>query len=69
MSTLSDILTIIAAIDEYMPMVQKLMPEFGKLVQKLMDTVTDADIIGMQIDDDSAAIKQQRAIDERKLRE
>ena len=69
MNTLENVLKTISAIEPYMPMVVKLMPEFGSLVQQLIDGVTDSDIVAMQQDDNDAAADQQRAINEAKARE
>jgi hypothetical protein len=69
MNTLETALSIIKTLQPYMPMVVKLMPEFGALVQQLMDVVTDSDIVAMQQDDNDAAADQQRAINEAKARE
>lgn len=63
---MKDILSIIETLNAYMPMVLKLMPEFGALVQKLMDTITDSDIAAMQKADEDAAVRQQEAIDRAK---
>lgn len=63
---MKDILKLIETLSVYMPMVLKLMPEFGALVQKLMDAITDSDIVAMQKADEDAEVRQQASIDRAK---